>query len=48
MLARANKDLMFLRYLQVATVGIKEAPVLLKTKAAQKTIHVLDKIFDDS
>ena len=37
---------MFLRYLQVATVGIKEAPVLLKTKAAQKTIHVLDKIFD--
>ncbi|MAX65932.1 MAG: hypothetical protein QF441_13020 [Bacteriovoracaceae bacterium] len=42
----SGEDLMFLRYLQVATVGIKEAPVLLKTKAAQKTIHVLDKIFD--
>ncbi len=42
----SGEDLMFLRYLQVATVGLKEAPVLLKTKAAQKTIHVLDKIFD--
>jgi hypothetical protein len=42
----SGEDLMFLRYLQVATVGIKEAPVLLKTNAAQKTIHVLDKIFD--
>lgn len=42
----AGEDLMFLRYLQVTSIALRDTHRILRTDPALKTINFLDKVFD--
>lgn len=42
----SGEDLMFLRFLQVAALGVKEGPRVSQSNIARTTVNLVDKIFD--